>query len=85
MSLYDDELLESNKDGSGKGLLILIIDLFMSFFLLVGGWSGSIKLLQGSIHAKKFHQQQQLKVESTILCRDLINDQYFRKIYRKML
>ncbi|CAF2770817.1 unnamed protein product [Rotaria sp. Silwood2] len=41
MSLYDDELLEPNKD--------------------VGAWSDSIKLLQGPIHAKKFHQQQQLK------------------------
>jgi hypothetical protein len=26
MSLYDDELLDSNKDGSGKGLLIIIIE-----------------------------------------------------------
>ncbi|CAF3881024.1 unnamed protein product, partial [Rotaria sp. Silwood1] len=46
MSLYDDELLEPNKDGTTK----------------VGAWSDSIKLLQGPIHAKKFHQQQQLKV-----------------------
>ncbi len=68
MSLYDDEVLDSNKDGSGKGLLIIIIYLSMSklFFLLIGGWSGSIKLLQGSIHAKKFHQQQQSKVKSDL-------------------
>ncbi|CAF4168254.1 unnamed protein product, partial [Rotaria magnacalcarata] len=47
MSLYDDEVLEPTKDGGTK----------------VGVWSDSIKLLQGPIHAKKFHQQQQqLKV-----------------------
>ena len=40
--------------------------LFYFVFELVGGWSGSIKLLQGSIHAKKFHQQQQLKVEKNL-------------------
>ena len=45
MSLYDDEVGDSNKEG---------------------GWSGSIKLLQGPIHAKKFHQQQQLKVKKFI-------------------
>ncbi|CAF3541215.1 unnamed protein product [Rotaria sp. Silwood1] len=49
MSLYDDELLEPNKDGTTK----------------VGAWSDSIKLLQGPIHAKKFHQQQQLKKDLT--------------------
>ncbi|CAF3721918.1 unnamed protein product [Rotaria socialis] len=43
MSLYDDEILEPTKDGGTK----------------VGAWSDSIKLLQGPIHAKKFHQQQQ--------------------------
>ncbi|CAF4018290.1 unnamed protein product [Rotaria magnacalcarata] len=43
MSLYDDEVLEPTKDGGTK----------------VGVWSDSIKLLQGPIHAKKFHQQQQ--------------------------
>ncbi|UJR13829.1 hypothetical protein I4U23_000840 [Adineta vaga] len=42
MSLYDDDPLESNKESNTK----------------VGGWSESIKLLHGSIHAKKFHQQQ---------------------------
>ncbi|CAF1133747.1 unnamed protein product [Rotaria sordida] len=49
MSLYDDEVLEPNKDGTTK----------------VGAWSDSIKLLQGPIHAKKFHQQQQLKKDLT--------------------
>ena len=29
MSLYDDELLDSNKDGSGKGLSARIIDRFV--------------------------------------------------------
>ncbi|CAF3983619.1 unnamed protein product [Adineta steineri] len=49
MSLYDDELLDSNKDSGTK----------------VGAWSDSIKLLHGPIHAKKFHLQQQLKKDAT--------------------